>query len=140
MIARIVLLVLLLLGVGAPGRIRAQPSNKYEVAGITDAAAAERFFRDLQRAVTRNERGKVAGMVDYPLRVTIAGRKRTLNKKTDLLRRYDLVFNREVRQALARQKARELFVNWRGVMIGSGEIWFSLRPHGKAFRITAINN
>lgn len=136
--ARAALLILLFLG--APGRVLAQPPNRYAVAGIDNAAAAERFLRGLQRAVARNERGKVAGMVDYPLRVTIDGRKRTLNRRADLLRRYDLVFNRKVRQSLARQKAGDLFVNWRGVMIGSGEIWFGPRPEGKTLRIIAINN
>lgn len=139
---KVVCAVLLLVFPGAmlSGFARGEPPDRYEAAGIEDAAAAERFFRRLQTAVARNERAEVAGMVAYPLRVRVDGRTVVLRNKADLLRRYSQVFNRRVRQALAGQKADRLFVNWQGVMIGNGQIWFNQQPGGRAFRIIAMDN
>lgn len=118
----------------------AQQTGRYEVAGIDNAAAAENFFAELRRAVAEDERAKVAAMIAYPIFVSIAGRRIRLRRQADLLRRYNLVFNRRVREALARQQVSELFVNWQGVMIGDGEIWFNQMPNSRDFKITAVNN
>ena len=114
--------------------------NRYEVAGITSAAAAEGFFYRLQRAVAQERRAEVAALVDYPVRVRLGRRMRRVRNRAELLRRYPLVFNRRVKRALAQQKTESLFVNWRGVMVGRGEIWFNEMPYGGRFRIIAINN
>ena len=117
-------------------------TNKYAVAGITDAAAAERFLRALQQAVAKNDRNKVAAFLDYPITVNGAGYRIALRRPADLLKRYDAVFNRKVKSALASQRAERLFVNDQGVMIGSGEIWFNQMGSGRkaSFKITAINH
>ena len=117
-----------------------QQSNKYEVAGIDDAAVAEKFFRNLQEAVAKDDRAKVASMISYPITVMIGGRKVKLRRRADLLRRYNFVVNRKVRRAVAKQKAEDLFVNWQGVMIGDGEIWFNQLYGTKLIKVIAINN
>jgi hypothetical protein len=118
----------------------AQQPNKYEVAGIDDAAEAEKFFRDLQEAVAKDDHGRVAAMIHYPITVRISGRKVKVQKSGDLLKQYTLVLNRRVKQAVAQQKVDDLFVNWQGVMIGNGAIWFNQLNNSKELRITAINN
>jgi hypothetical protein len=129
----------------APRVAEARPANdKYNAAGITDAAAADKFFTSLQRAVALNQKSKVALMVSFPLRVRAGGGHMTLKHPSALLRHYNVVFNRKVKRALATQRSANLFSNWQGVMIGRGEIWFNQMP-GKpdkpaVFKITAINN
>jgi hypothetical protein len=117
-----------------------QRSNRYAVAGIESAAAVDSFLRALKQAVARNRRAEVAAMISYPLTVSVGKRKAHLSNRKQLLRRYSLVFNNKVRQALARQRGETLFVNQNGVMIGDGEIWFGPQPGGQALRIIAINN
>ena len=46
-----------------------QKPNRYEVAGITNPAAFEAFFGQLQKAVKRGDKNVVAKHVKYPLRV-----------------------------------------------------------------------
>ncbi|OLE54511.1 MAG: hypothetical protein AUG51_07955 [Acidobacteria bacterium 13_1_20CM_3_53_8] len=140
MVLKIILALLIVLSIGIVSVSSAQQTGRYEVAGIDNAAAAESFFYKLQRAVAEDNRAKVASMIDYPIFVRVAGRRIRLRRKVDLLGRYNLVFNHGVRQALARQRVSELFVNWQGVMIGDGEIWFNQMPNSSAFKITAINN
>jgi hypothetical protein len=115
----------------------AQQQNKYAVAGIEDAEAADKFFLDLKKSVEKNERHKVILMVDYPINVLIKGRRTRLRSKAELLKNYDVVFNANVKKALAKSSAPS-FVNYQGVMIGDGEIWFNLIKD--KLKITAINN
>jgi 4-hydroxy-L-threonine phosphate dehydrogenase PdxA len=75
----------LLLGASSSNTTLTQQPNKYEVAGIHDAAAAETFFLDLQEAVAKDDRGKVAAMIHYPITVQIAGLKVKLQRSPDLL-------------------------------------------------------
>lgn len=114
-----------------------QGQNKYEVAGIDDAASADKFFLDLKKAVEKDERDKVVMMVSYPINILIKGRRTKLRTKAELLKNYDIAFNKNVKQALAKATASSM-VNSQGVMIGDGEIWFNLID-GK-LKITAINN
>ena len=118
----------------------AQKANKYEVAGIDDAAAVEKFFHNLQEAVARSDRVGVASVVSYPITVMIAGRKVKLRNRADFLRRYNLAINQRVKHAIADQRAEDLFVNYQGVMIGDGEIWLNQLYRSKLIKIIAINN
>jgi hypothetical protein len=114
-----------------------QKESKYAVAGIDDAEAVDKFFLELKKAVEKDERDKVILLVDYPINVLIKGRRTRLRNKAELLKNYDSIFNKNVKQALAKASAPS-FVNYQGVMIGDGEIWFNLIKD--KLKITAINN
>ena len=43
----------------------------------------------------------------------------------EFLKRYHEVFNENVIRAVTSQEADALFANWRGVMLGNGQVWFS---------------
>ena len=115
-------------------------TNKYAVAGIGGPKRVEEFLHGLQQAVAKDQRARVAAMVQYPVNVVIAGKKIRLRNKPDFLKRYDLVMNRKVRDAIAGQKPEDLFANYQGVMIGGGEIWFNQLYRSKLIKIIAINN
>jgi len=135
----IVILLALCLS-AASGQTVTPQSNKYEVAGIDDPRAVADFLRSLQQAVAKNERAKVAAMVNYPVSMIIRGRKLKLRNQADFLRRYDVAINHKVKQAIADQKPDDLFVNYQGVMIGDGEIWFGHPYQSKQIKVIAINN
>jgi hypothetical protein len=138
--AKVVFLLMLVCGLFAPYAALAQQSNKYAVAGIDDATAAEKFFLDLQTIVAKDDRQAVANAINYPITVKVKGRRVKLRSKAELLRQYAVVFNQQVKQALAKQQASDLFVNYQGVMIGNGQIWFNQLPNNKGFKIIAVNN
>jgi hypothetical protein len=109
------------------------------VAGVT-ADAAERFFQRLRAAVGLNDRPGACALIAYPLPLPDG----SLTSASDCAARYDAVFTVEVRKAIGKQMAEELFVNERGVMVGVGEVWFAGRcatpPCGPAdLRVIAIN-
>ena len=79
-------------------------------------------------------------MALYPLRVRVGGRRVVLRNRRELLNRFDAVFNRKVRAALAAQKPEDLFRNWQGFMVGRGEVWFESLADTDEFKLIAVNN
>lgn len=106
------------------------------------------FFRELKDAVARDDRPAVAGLVNYPLSVFDGRRRTVVRSPAELLQRYPAVFNDNVVRAVKAQDAEGLFANWRGVMVGSGQVWFSgicpVRDGGKpcpdmTIKVIAVN-
>lgn len=85
-----------------------------------------RFYYAFKRAVAKDDRKAVAGMVQYP--TTALGpknRRIVLKRPADLLAHYAAVFPECVRQAILQQKISRLFCRDQGAMFGTGEIWIA---------------
>ncbi len=114
--------------------------NRYYVAGFDDAAQFEAVFTRLQGLVAVGNKESVADYILYPLNVYSQGVPTTYTSREELLKSYDTVFTAIVKEALAKQKVNETFVNYKGVMAGSGEIWFTQSDDLKyRYGILAIN-
>jgi len=130
---------------GAPTTAAAAPAAPpahldFSNAGIDDPTLPVRFLATLQSAVAAGEKGKVASLIAYPIVLVDHGKRLNIASPTAFLQKYDLAMNQKVRSALAAQRPEQLFSNWQGVMVGSGEIWFGGRPDGRTLKIVAINN
>jgi hypothetical protein len=112
---------------------------KYHVAGVDDALAAENFFRDFQKAVKASDKRRVSAMIDYPISVIINGHQVQFENARQLRRSYDLVFNATFRKAIMKQDPSRLRANWRGLIVGDGEVWFTQDVDTNIFKIIAIN-
>ncbi|WP_245944903.1 hypothetical protein [Pelagibacterium lacus] len=98
----------------------------------------ETFFTELQQAVTNDDADALAQMVAYPISVTIDGESVEIAGESEFVTDFDQIFTSDVKDAVTSQSYETLFANWQGVMIGDGEVWFSIVDD--APRITAINN
>ena len=118
-----------------------EDTNRYEVAGISDPAEFEQTFTIVQELVSRDDKEKVAEYVLYPLNVNHNSVTRVIHTKQEFIKEYDTIMTNEVKQALLHQNVKDTFVNYKGVMVGNGEIWFgvSLASDNK-YGIIAINN
>ena len=83
------------------------------------------FFHELKDSVVRDDKRAVAGLVRYPLNVFVGGRRTVVRSPAELVKRYHEVFNDNVVGAVKAQEADALFANWRGVMLGHGQVWFA---------------
>jgi hypothetical protein len=133
-IARIFCALLLAASLATPAAV----AGRYSVAGIDDAAVTK-FLSALQEAVAKDQRERVVALVAYPLRVNTGKRHTFLRTQKALLSAYDRVFNPEVRKALAAQRPEALFVNYLGVMIGDGQIWFGRQAGTSELRVQSVN-
>ena len=127
-------------GVALARGASAQEENRYAVAGVEDPREVGRFLSELQEAVARDERARVASLVSFPMRLNSGKRKTLVRNRRDFLRRYARIFNGKVREALARQTEAALFVNYQGVMVGDGEIWFAPAGRGSRLKVITVNN
>lgn len=112
---------------------------KYHLAGIDDAREAESFFRDFQNAVRASDKPRVASMIDFPIVVVLGGHRVKFANGSQLGRSYDLIFNAKVRDAVLQQDPSRLRPNWRGLIVGDGEIWFTKEGDSDVFKVIAIN-
>ena len=125
------------------------PSPALERSSSAKAVSPERaygaFLSRLQSAMRSSDRRGVTALISFPLRVNGAGGPRLYRDARSVERDFDRIFTPRVKQAIARQRADQLFVRDQGAMIGDGEIWFdnscpnsSCSPPGPV-RIYAIN-
>lgn len=110
----------------------------YSVAGIDDPALVTACVTTLRQAVSRDDRPAVAALIDFPIKVKVNGRRRSIKNKATFLAHYDAIINPGVRAALLKGEQGQLFVNCQGVMLGDGQVWLGLV--GKTVRVIAINN
>jgi len=98
----------------------------------------ETFFTELQQTVANDDADALAQMVAYPIAVTIDGESVEIAGEGEFISEFDQIFTSDVKDAVMSQSYETLFANWQGVMIGDGEVWFSIVDD--APKITAINN
>jgi hypothetical protein len=116
-------------------------TNRDATAVIENASEFEAFFKKVQQLAAKGDKAGVAGYVAYPIQVKINGKKVTITTKEQFIKRYDQIFNNKVKNALKNQKVDQTFVNYRGVMVGDGELWFNVSLKNQhQFFITSINN
>ncbi len=90
-----------------------------------DHVAYQDFLAVLQKAVAATDKPMVAEMVTYPLKTKVSGKETTLKDAKDFIAHYDAIVTAKIAAAIKNQTYAKLFANSDGVMIGSGEIWFS---------------
>ncbi len=98
--------------------------NKYKGAGIDNPVEFEKMFNTVKELVAAGKKEEVANYVIYPLRVNCDQEKIMIKTKEDFIKNYDEIFTDKIKTALENQKVEDLFVNYQGVMVGNGEIWF----------------
>ncbi|MGH7786558.1 MAG: hypothetical protein ACRERC_06800 [Candidatus Binatia bacterium] len=108
----------------APPAFAASAEDRFAVAGIAEAEARS-MFKALQDAVRSDDHEKVAELVEYPLRIDGSPTHKFISDRSQLLSEFARVFTKQVRRQVLEERFDDLFVNWRGVMVGSGAIWFS---------------
>ncbi|MFD1887252.1 hypothetical protein [Paenibacillus wenxiniae] len=97
------------------------------VAGFDSAKQFTGYFANLKRAVAKGNLDAVAKRVSYPLAVNQAdGKRRSILNEKQFLKEYSSIMTSKVRNALANQNVNDVFINYRGVMVGNGELWIGV--------------
>jgi hypothetical protein len=103
-------------------------------------ASVEQFLTDLQHSVAVDDRAHIVEMVHFPITIAVGGKPVTLRNKNQLLKYYEVAFDAKVKGFIAKQKVSDLFCNWKGIMIGRGEVWTNTAGKSSQLRIVTINN
>ena len=101
------------------------------------------FFLKIKGLILTPNQAEVADLISYPIHVKIEGNIFSFEDKRSLLEKFDSVFSSEVQEAIQLQDAKRLFKSWRGVMVGSGQLWFDQIQESDGsnfvYRIIGIN-
>lgn len=111
--------------------------------GLPLSADDRHFVSALRIAIRDDNQSWIVKHTSFPLRVNGESGSTEFTSADHLLASFDLVFDRTTREAIRNQVPAETFKNWRGLMIGNGEVWIaSVKTTRGATRyyIAAINH
>ncbi|SFG13721.1 hypothetical protein SAMN05660649_00828 [Desulfotomaculum arcticum] len=112
--------------------------NRYAAAGINDPVGFEQYFYAVQSLINSDDREEVVKYFSYPVTLQIHNQQVTIKNAEEMLKQYDTVFTLNVKKAVAEQKVDNLFVNYMGVMVGNGQLWFGV-GEGEKYFILSVN-
>ncbi|GGA24591.1 hypothetical protein GCM10010917_06830 [Paenibacillus physcomitrellae] len=116
-------------------------NNPYEVAGINDPEAFKAYFAKLQKAVKDNKPEEVANLISYPMNLNKDHKTFVIYNKNDFVKKYDRIFTSHVRENLLAQQVDKLFVNYKGIRVGDGDLWMGQQNNKLGvIAVNIINN
>ena len=109
----------------ATGNDGDQAVNDSIDSNLGDHTRYQAVIQQLQAAVAAGDAAKVAPLVQYPISVDIGGKKTSLKNEQEFVARYPEFMTDDIRKAIVDTKYSDLFVNYKGVMFGSGQAWIN---------------
>jgi len=113
---------------------RVKGKGRYFDSGVEDDEAFEKIVQQFRKAVIIGNKQVVADLINYPIGVAIAGKKRALTGRADVIANYDRIFSHSCVEAIRGSVPHNMFANIDGVMFDNGVIWF-----GADGKVIAIN-
>ncbi|MFF2089781.1 hypothetical protein [Paenibacillus sp. NPDC058174] len=79
----------------------------------------------------------MADSMAFPLKVNHNGKSIEIKSKKEFIAKYNKIMTPKIKKKLLAQKADKVLVNWKGVMVGDGELWIG--QTGKHIKVFALN-
>jgi hypothetical protein len=113
--------------VGVTVRAHAQDRTTGESiqALLGDSTQYREAITAFQKAVKAHDAAGVATLVNYPIKVSIGGSKRTVKSAEAFIAKYHSIMTPTIAAAIQDQPYGDMMVNAKGVMLGRGEVWIS---------------
>ena len=118
---------------------------RYSSAFYGTTSEIENFMKQIKTSILNNDKNWLSNHICYPITVTL-NKTRTvkITNKKELLENYDKIIHNDFKKKISEYYTVNLFNNWRGAMIGNGEIWINNKPNSTEnnydYCITTINN
>lgn len=90
-----------------------------------DHAKYQAAIEALQTAVAAQDAKGVAELVDYPIGVEVNGKETNIRSAKTFEENYAGIITPAIAKVITEQKYADLFVNYKGVMFGDGQVWLS---------------
>ncbi|MBW8322451.1 MAG: hypothetical protein K0M49_00960 [Arenimonas sp.] len=92
---------------------------------LGDPAIFKTTITDLQERVANEDSIAFSAFVDYPITVTINGKRRTIRSAEEFEPLYHDIVTPEIADVIVSQDYGSLFVNGDGIMFGDGQVWMN---------------
>lgn len=99
---------------------------------LGDHTKYEAVINALQKAVAAHDAAGVAELVSYPIGVSVNGKETHIKSAKAFAEHYDGIFTPSITKAVTDQKYEDLFVNYKGIMFGDGQVWINGICHDNA--------
>ncbi len=84
------------------------------------------FLIEIQTALKTNDKEALASLIYYPIHIyNLNGQDILIQSDKEFVADYEKILTPELKQIIFSQESTKLFMNWQGVMINRGEIWYS---------------
>ncbi len=105
----------------------------------------EEFMTHVKTSILNGDKEWIGNHISYPLSTTLFKNKSiTVKNKNQLIDNFDQIFHQEFKDNINSFCVCNMFNNYRGAMLGNGEVWINNTPNSTEnkfdFTITAINN
>jgi hypothetical protein len=87
-----------------------------------DPKLARGFLTHLKQALASGNKQAVSKLIAYPISVSLQGKKRKITSREEFEAHYAEIVTDKVAKAVQNQSYEDLFANYKGVMIGDGEL------------------
>jgi hypothetical protein len=106
---------------------------------VGDPARFREVMASLQQSVQKHDASAVAALISYPIDIN-PHTKKVLHIRTPeaFAAQYDSIITPHIAEVIAKQKYDDLFVNYQGAMLGTGEVWIAGVCKDKACKQTEI--
>lgn len=95
-----------------------------ETIGGGSADEYKSAFTALQKAVAAGDKAAVSRLVDFPLNISVGGRKVVMDAD-QFVNDYDRIITPAIAATITTQKFSQVLVNTQGILFGRGEVWLS---------------
>ena len=88
-------------------------------------------IKKVHTAVVNNKSEALVHLMVFPKTITIDGKATKFKDEKDFLKAYSKIFTKKYREIVAKSKPnkKDMMQNYRGIMLGSGSIWFDEEGH-----------
>ncbi|UXN75767.1 hypothetical protein N8D56_26355 (plasmid) [Devosia sp. A8/3-2] len=117
-------LTLVLMG-GAPIAADDNDVNQTIDQQLGDHTKYQAVIEALQTAVAARDAKGVAALVDYPIGVAVGGKEMNIKTAKAFEENYAEIITPTIAKVITEQKYADLFVNYKGIMFGDGQVWIS---------------
>jgi hypothetical protein len=84
----------------------------------------QNFLAELKNAVRNNNAEKFAQLISYPLHCYNSGKLVIISNKEEFVKSYASLINNDIKNLILSSNIDNIFINYKGIMLGRGEIWF----------------
>lgn len=121
------------------------PDERYGEFLMGSDQEVEQFMKKIKTAIVKGDRNWLADQFQYPMTTLLNGKTAArIKTKKEFLEKYNQIIHPAFKSRMAGLCTCHLFFNYRGAMLGNGEIWINNRKgsteNAYGYVISALNN
>jgi hypothetical protein len=89
------------------------------------AGAVIDFLLEIQESVRTDNEEKLASLIHYPITIYAIENEIQIQNAAEFIANYEKIITQKWKDEVLSQEPATLFVNWQGVMVHRGEVWFA---------------